>query len=104
MTARLSGLNPEVYLKEVLTKITEGHPINRIEELMPWRMVRNRSRDGRQASSPARAIAAASCPATSEVQARIGLPVIRSIMLKKVVRAATGFPYQGADRPARLNR
>jgi transposase len=38
MTARLNGLNPEVYLKDVLTKIAEGHTINRIDELMPWRM------------------------------------------------------------------
>jgi transposase len=38
MTARLNGLNPETYLKEVLTKIAEGHTINRIDELMPWRM------------------------------------------------------------------
>ncbi len=38
MTARLNGLNPEAYLKELLTKIAEGHTINRIDELMPWRM------------------------------------------------------------------
>ena len=39
MTARLNGLNPEAYLKEVLTKIAKGHTINRIDELMPWRMI-----------------------------------------------------------------
>ena len=38
VTARLNGLNPEAYLKDVLTRIAEGHPINRIDELMPWRM------------------------------------------------------------------
>ena len=38
VTARLNGLNPEAYLKNVLTRIAEGHPINRIDELMPWRM------------------------------------------------------------------
>jgi len=37
-TARLNGLNLEAYLKEALTKIAEGHTINRIDELMPWRM------------------------------------------------------------------
>ena len=37
-TARLNGLNPEAYLKDILTKIADGHPINRIDELMPWRM------------------------------------------------------------------
>jgi hypothetical protein len=31
-------LNPEAYLKEILIKIAEGHTINRIDELMPWRM------------------------------------------------------------------
>jgi transposase len=31
-------LNPEAYLKDILTKIAQGHTINRIDELMPWRM------------------------------------------------------------------
>jgi transposase len=35
-TAKLNGLNPEAYLKDVLTRIADGHPINRIVELMPW--------------------------------------------------------------------
>jgi len=37
--AKLNGLNPEAYLKHVLTRIADGHPINRIDELLPWRMV-----------------------------------------------------------------
>jgi transposase len=36
-TATLNGLNPEAYLKQVLTRIANGHTINRIAELMPWR-------------------------------------------------------------------
>jgi transposase len=36
-TARMNGANPEAYLKDVLTKIADGHPINRIGELMPWK-------------------------------------------------------------------
>jgi transposase len=38
-TARLNKLNPETYLRDILTKIAEGHTINRISELVPWRMI-----------------------------------------------------------------
>ena len=35
-TAKLNGVNPEAYLNDTLAKIAEGHPISRINELMPW--------------------------------------------------------------------
>jgi transposase len=38
-TAKLNGLNPETYLRDILAKIAGGHTINRIDELAPWRMI-----------------------------------------------------------------
>jgi len=36
-TCRLNGIDPHAYLRHVLERIAE-HPINRIEELLPWRV------------------------------------------------------------------
>ncbi len=36
-TAKLNGLDPELYLRRVLEKIAD-HPINRIQDLLSWHL------------------------------------------------------------------
>ena len=38
-TARLYGLDPEYYLRYVFERIAD-HPVNGIDELLPWHVVR----------------------------------------------------------------
>ena len=36
-TAKLNGLDPELYLRRILEQIAD-HPINRIQEMLPWNL------------------------------------------------------------------
>jgi transposase len=48
-TAKLNGIDPEFYLRNVLSRIAD-HPINRIEELLPWNVVADSSQASTRAA------------------------------------------------------
>jgi transposase len=35
-TCKLNGVEPFAYLRDILTRMVEGHTINRLDELLPW--------------------------------------------------------------------
>ncbi len=35
-TAKLNDVEPYAYLKDVLQRMTDGYPVNRLEDLLPW--------------------------------------------------------------------
>jgi len=34
--AKLNGVEPYAWLRDVLTKMVDGHPQQRLDELLPW--------------------------------------------------------------------
>jgi hypothetical protein len=36
-TAKLNNLDPECYLRYILTRVAD-HPVNRVDELLPWKV------------------------------------------------------------------
>jgi transposase len=35
-SAKLNGLDPQAWLRDVIDRTAKGHPINRLGELLPW--------------------------------------------------------------------
>jgi hypothetical protein len=41
-TAKLNGIDPQAYLADILARIANDHPINRLDEFLPWTWGANR--------------------------------------------------------------
>jgi transposase len=42
-TAKLNDVDPFAYLKDVLERLSDGHPMSRLEDLLPWNWVRSKA-------------------------------------------------------------
>ena len=41
-TAKLNNVEPYAYLKDVLERLTDGYPTNRLDDLLPWNWTESR--------------------------------------------------------------
>ena len=39
-SAKLNNVEPFAYLKDVLERMTDGHPMSRLDDLLPWNWVK----------------------------------------------------------------
>ncbi len=39
VTAKLNGVNPQPWLADVLDRVGQGHSVNRLDELPPWKSI-----------------------------------------------------------------
>ncbi|PWC96019.1 transposase [Azospirillum sp. TSO5] len=39
-TCKLSGVDPQAWFADVLTKLASGHPITKLHEMLPWAFAR----------------------------------------------------------------
>jgi transposase len=44
-TAKLNSVEPFAYLKDVLERLSNGHPMSRLDELLPWNWARSSATD-----------------------------------------------------------
>ena len=51
-TCKLIGVEPHAYLADVITRIVNGHPNSRIDELLPWAYRRRARAQGRGLKTP----------------------------------------------------
>lgn len=40
-TAKLNGVEPYAWLRDIIERMVEGHPVNRLDELLPWNWAAN---------------------------------------------------------------
>ena len=78
-SAKLGGLDPEAYLRDILARIAD-HPINRIDQLLPWNW------------KPGTLTALATAAAERRLRGRPICPLVRKLVRKHPLRAS---PVEG---------